>query len=215
MQARILSLNIGGPEKMEWNGRSVVSSMRKSPIAGPLVVHEDRIEGNTFASPQLHGEIDSILYAFGMTSILKVMRLLGRDSYEPGALGETITLDEFDETQISVGDIFRFGEVLAQATFPRLPCGKVNIRMEHPEGQKLMQDSGMSGVYFRILKPGLIHSHDNVQRTELSPHRFSIAAIYAKMVRNEKPSPQELQLALENGAFPSRIISKWRTIAQT
>src|SRR5438874_1267699 len=46
--ANILSLNVGVPQKMEWNGRSIVSSMFKQPVPGPLVVGPLSIEGDSF-----------------------------------------------------------------------------------------------------------------------------------------------------------------------
>lgn len=70
--------------------------------------------------------VSKILYAYGMPSALSFAQRLGLDRYEPGSAGETLTLDAFDETDVSVGDIFEIGEVIAQATFPRIPCGSVS-----------------------------------------------------------------------------------------
>src|SRR4051812_26327375 len=106
METTILSLNIGEPEQMEWLGKSVRSSMHKRPVKGPLVVHDDFIEGDSFANPNSHGTIDSVIYAFGLPSLNAYMKLLGRETYEPGSVGENITCAELDETQISVGDVF-------------------------------------------------------------------------------------------------------------
>jgi MOSC domain-containing protein YiiM len=208
MKAKILSLNIGGPAPMEWEGKSVLSSMKKEPVAGPLVVHEDRIEGNSFASPNFHGTPDSVLYAYGMNSAKIFMKELGGGDYKAGATGETITLDELDEKEVSVGDIFRFGEVLAQATYPRIPCGKVNFRMHHAHGQQAMKDCGRSGVYFRILKTGKISLNDVVERTELANHRVSIFDLYEKIVKNEKFSGAMAEMARANGCIPERILAR-------
>lgn len=194
---------------MEWGDKSVTSSMLKHPIAGPLIVHADRIEGNVFANPQAHGTVDSVLYAFGMKSILHYMAQLGRTDYVPGSAGETVTVDDLDEAEVSVGDIFQFGEVRAQAVYPRIPCGKVDIRMQHPEGQKLMQTCGRSGIYFRILKPGQIFKTDVVERVESNPHRFPISRLYQKMVNRESLTLEEMKLALANGAFPKRNLETW------
>ncbi len=209
MTSKIISLNIGDPQAMVWNGKSIHSSMHKHPVAGPLVVHFDRIEGNSFANPNFHGTHDSVLYAYGIPSALKFMKLIGGTEYVAGATGETLTLNEFDEAQISVGDIFEVGSVLAQATYPRIPCGKVNFRMQHPEGQRAMQLCGASGVYFRILREGIISAHDTVTRVEKSKNIFLISDLYHKIVYNEKFTPDELQTALSIEAFPKRLIEKY------
>jgi MOSC domain-containing protein YiiM len=209
LKPKILSLNIGVPEKMEWQGKSMISSMRKTPVPGPLIVHSDKIEGNVFAHPQFHGTLDSVLYAYGMSSIMLFMRLLGRESYDHGALGETVTVDELDETDVSVGDIFSFGEVLAQAVYPRIPCAKVNLRMQHKDGQKLMQECGLSGVYFRIIKPGMIYKTDIVTRTERSQFPFKISDLYRLIIRKEAPNSKLLELARSNPAFSKGQLEKW------
>lgn len=208
MKAKILSLNIGGPAPMEWEGRSILSSMKKNSVPGPLVVHEERIEGNSFASPNYHGTPDSVLYAFGMKSAEIFMKELGGGEYQAGATGETVTLDELDETQVSVGDIFQFGEVLAQATYPRIPCGKVNFRMQNSRGQQAMKDCGRSGVYFKILQPGKIRLSDSVERVERAEHRVSIWDLYEKIVKNEKFSGAMAETARANGCIPERILDR-------
>lgn len=187
---------------MEFEGKKIMSSMLKDPVAGPLIVSKTTIEGDSFANPNFHGTSDSVLYALGLKQALEIMRLIGRDSFQPGALGENLTLDDFDELQVSVGDIFRIGGVTAQASFPRIPCSKVNFRLCHPEGKKSMEVSGRSGVYFRILEPGQISKSDKVERIEKSKHTYPIADVYKKVVTKARFEDQDVTRILANGAFP-------------
>lgn len=209
MVAKILSVNIGGPAQMEWQGKSILSSMLKHPVPGPIKVLLDRVEGNTFANPQAHGAIHSVLYAFGIPSAQLFADRLGIKSYVPGSTGETLTLDQFDETEISVGDVFEIGEVIAQATYPRIPCGKVSYRMQNKDGQQAMIDCGRSGVYFRILKPGLISATDLVKRTKQSQYPFKISRLYQLIVSGERPTPEEFEIASNNPAFVAGQIKRW------
>ncbi len=214
MNLKILSLNSGHPTEITWDNKTISSSMLRVSVEGPLVVHKDYIEGNSFASPNLHGVEHSVLYAFGMRSLLSYLKLLGRTNYDPGALGENITLDDLDENEISVGDIFEFGEVLAEATFPRIPCGKVNIRMQHPQGQKLLQECERSGVYFRVLKPGKIYKTDQVKRVELAKNRFSISDLYRKWIGRDRLTQKDFDVLLANRAFPQMLIEKMKSKTQ-
>jgi MOSC domain-containing protein YiiM len=209
LKAKILSLNIGHPAPMEWKGKSINSSMLKHPVPGPLVVHVDHIEGNTFADPQFHGTLDFLLYVYGMPSLLSFAHKLGLEKYNPGEVGETLTLDDFDETKISVGDTFQIGEVLAQACFPRVPCGKVNFRMKHERGQKAMQECGRSGVYLRILKPGKISSSDQVILATKSSEDFSIFEVYQMVLKPDEITTEQLRRARANGAFPEKYLARW------
>lgn len=209
ISAKILSLNVSHPKEMAWQGKTIISSMLKNPVPGPLVVSLTQIEGDSFNQPEYHGTVDSVLYAYGVKSAMMFMKLLGRDNFVPGSLGENLTVDELDETLISVGDVFQVGEVTIQATYPRIPCGKVNIRMEHPRGQKLMQESGRSGIYFRILKPGRIFATDKLARTKKSEKPFLISDVY-KYSTTKTWTKSEIQRALDNGGLPARIITKFK-----
>jgi MOSC domain-containing protein YiiM len=208
MRARILSLNTGAPAAMEWNGKSVLSSMRKSPVPGPLVVHLDHIEGNSFAQPQFHGTPDSVLYALGLPSAAEFMRELGGGEYAPGYTGETLTLDAFDEAKVGAGDVFRIGTVLAQATYPRIPCVKLNFRTQNADGQAAMQRCGRSGVYFKVLQAGKIDLTDPVERVESARHPISIQEIYRHLIEGKKLSPELAAAARANGSVPERLLGK-------
>jgi MOSC domain-containing protein YiiM len=210
MNAKILSLNSGHPAPLEWDGKSVTSSIIRAPVPGPLVVHGDHIEGNSFGAPNLHGLEHSVLYAFGLESALAFVRALGLERYEPGYLGENVTLDALDEAAVSVGDVFEFGEVLAQASYPRIPCNRVSYRTKNPDGQKALQRCGRSGVYFRVLRPGKIHLDSPVRLAEKAAHRFPVADFYRKSVANLPFTDEEKRLGLANGAFPQKILAKWR-----
>ena len=207
--SKILSLNIGGPEKIGWQTEEIRTSMRKRPTPGPLIVRRDGIEGNSFANPVSHGNIDNVLYAYGMTSAIDFVRGMGRNVYAPGSTGETLTLNSLDEKQVSVGDVFEIGEVVAQATFPRIPCGKVNFCVQHALGRQAMIDCGRSGVYFRILQPGLIHQTDVVRRTEQSAYPFSIFRLYQLVTSGQAPTREEFDLARGNPAFLQKQLQRW------
>ena len=174
-----------------------------------LNVSMTSIDGDRFASASFHGTADSVLYVYGRDSIDEYLKLLDRTSYESGELGENITLDAFNESAVSVGDRFQIGDVVAEATFPRIPCAKVNIRMAHPLGQKAMIDVKKSGVYLRIIKPGVITMRSSFERISKSPAPFSIADVYEHMVGGAKVTRHVFDRAVANGAFPADRLAKW------
>jgi MOSC domain-containing protein YiiM len=212
MIGKILSLNIGTPRRLEWNGKSLMSSMPKNPVADPLIVHLDRIEGNSFANGNHHGTIESLLYIYGIPSALKFMAVLGHDEYLPGTTGETLTVDDFDESKVSVGDIFQIGDVLARATYPRIPCVKLNFLLQRDDAQNAMLECGYPGVYFQIIKGGQISLSDSVQCIEPAKHRLSIFDLYRKMIGLDEVTREDFELALANGAFPNKVMDKWKRI---
>ncbi len=208
MEATIVSLNIGLPQKMQWNGKEALSSMEKTPTKEPLIVNSENIDGDRFANAKAHGTPDSVVYAFGMDAASHYMEALGGGKYTFGALGENLSLNSLNEEEVSVGDIFQVGNTKLQATYPRIPCSKVNIRMKHPEGQKAMIELGRSGVYFRVLEPGKITLDDQFLRIEKSHSFFSITEVYNLHLNKENWTSEHLERARENGAFPQDLLNK-------
>lgn len=208
MKANILSLNVGHPAPMVWQGRTIVSSMLKNPVPGPLQVGALSVDGDSFASPEFHGTPDSVLYALGLPSALKFVERLGLKDYAPGTVGENLLLSELDEELVSAGDVFRIGEVEAQATYPRIPCGKVCYRMQHADGQNAMNECGRSGVYFRILKTGRIAQTDTFERISRAAVLLPITEIYRYHLAKAWPDEAKRR-ALENGALPKRMVEKF------
>lgn len=207
MKSKILSLNVGTPKTVEWDGKSIETSMLKTSV-NELRVHELSIDGDKFANPKHHGTPDAVLYAYGLDGLDDYFARLGR-GYVYGDLGENLTLDRLDESEVSVGDVFKIGSVVAQATFPRIPCVKINFRLENPAGQKTMIEAGRSGVYFRILQPGVIKSGDTFELVERAKVPFSIKEVYERMVGGVKVTDADLERVKANGAFPEARIAKW------
>ena len=181
--------------------------MKKSAVSH-LDVRELSIDGDRFANSKFHGTPDAVLYAMGVDALEKYFATLGH-SHTHGLVGENLTLDRLDERDVSVGDVFQIGEVIAQATFPRIPCAKLNFVLQHPDAQKAMIDLKRSGVYFRILRPGVIRTGDEFERIEESEAPFSIFEVYERMVGGVPMTDADHARVNANGTFPVARIEKW------
>lgn len=215
VKSKILSLNISLPQTVEWETKSIETSMFKKPVDG-LNVFSTYIEGDKFANADHHGTPDAVLYAYGVDALEDYVARLGRGMGPMGQtrtnwgeLGENITVDQLNENEISVGDVFQIGAVTAQATFPRIPCVKINFCMKTALGQKAMIQAKRSGVYFRILNPGRIDLNSTFERIEKANVRFTIAEVYERMVGGVKVTAEDLARVRANGAFPEARITKW------
>ncbi len=207
MKAKILSLSVSQPEVLHWNGQTMTTSMNKRKVPH-LQVYEDHIEGDVFAHVGVHGVKDSILYIVSKTMGDQFFKKIDLGEYQYGAIGENILVDEFDEAEVSVGDIFRIGEVEVQATFPRKPCSKVNFRFQNPNAMKAMLDLQRSGVYFRVLKPGMIRMDDEVIRIKKSEAPFSIRETYILFTNQRLPTQNDYERLSKNSAIPAKQLKK-------
>ena len=89
--------------------------------------------------------------------------------------GENFTVEGgLFEDQIFVGDSFRVGTAEILAVQPRMPCYKLGVRFGT---QRIVQQFARArryGVYFRVLKEGLVAVGDSVTKIGESDTRISI-----------------------------------------
>ncbi len=83
-------------------------------------------------------------------------------------------METLDEKSIYIGSTYRLGEAEVQVTQPRFPCFKLGIKFNDPSMIKSFMNFGRPGVYFRVLKEGMIKEGDTLELLEQDQIRFSI-----------------------------------------
>jgi len=176
---KILSTNSGSPVEIEFRGQVKHTSMRRTPQKKGIRLEFSGIQGDLFGDPKFHGTDDNKLYALGMATHRGFERLVAideRPSY--GAFGENLNVEDLDESQIFMGDVFRIGSAEVQATYPRIPCSKLNYRFQNAEALAAFRKLRKPGVYFRVLKAGLIRPGDVIEKIAEESNKVSILALY-------------------------------------
>ncbi len=102
----------------------------------------------------MHGGFDKALYAYS-ASHWPWWESEHRLPCMPGTFGENLTLETGDETEIAIGDRFRWGDVEVEVCQPRAPCFKFAIHTRRPDAATLMTLSGRCGFYLRVLHEGM------------------------------------------------------------
>jgi MOSC domain-containing protein YiiM len=101
-----------------------------------------------------------------------------------GIFGENITIEGLNEEDVNIGDIFKIGEAVIQATQPRQPCFKLGFRFNNNQIVQQFVDSGFSGVYVRILEKGKVKTGDIMKRMERK-NSLSIRKVYELLYTSE------------------------------
>jgi MOSC domain-containing protein YiiM len=127
--------------------------------------------GDSCAHPQVHGGPDQALLIATREGIEELVSL-GYPLF-PGALGENITTDGIDRRQLRIGQRFRLGpEAIIEITKPRGPCSALDPY--GPGLRKAIYDAevkrastqsprwGLSGLYARVLRAGILRAGDPV-----------------------------------------------------
>jgi MOSC domain-containing protein YiiM len=93
----------------------------------------------------------------------------------PGAFCENLTIEGAREAEVCIGDTFRVGQALLQASIPRDPCVTLDKLTGIPGLAARARETGRCGFHLRTLEEGLIREGDAFELVQRHPEGFSIA----------------------------------------
>src|SRR3954463_10104913 len=175
--ATLLSLNVGRPKDVDWQGRTVHTGIWKQPVTGPRMVRRLNIDGDGQGDLAGHGGEQRAVLVYQTGSYRHWANFFGRDDLEDGAFGENFTVDGLPDDEVCIGDRYRIGEAEFEVTQPRVTCFRVAMRMGEPELPALLVAHHRPGFYLRVITEGRVQSSDEVVRTCVGRHALSVADI--------------------------------------
>jgi len=147
---------------MRIGARTVSTGIRKGPVERGHVGARG-LAGDVVADEENHGGPDQALYLYSAEDYAWWADELGA-ALEPGTFGENLTLSSFGPEPVRIGDRFRIGATLVEATAPRIPCSVFATRMGEPDWVKRFAAARRPGLYVRVLEPGEVAAGDAVER---------------------------------------------------
>jgi MOSC domain-containing protein YiiM len=132
------------------------TAFRKHPVAGPVKVGHERIEGDDQASKKFHGGPDRAVLAYAATHYPAWRAEFPDHAFAYGAFGENFTVDGLDERSVCVGDRHRFGEVVLEVSCPRSPCMKIEQHHALPGLFLRVRETGRIGWLYRVVQQGAV-----------------------------------------------------------
>jgi len=176
---KVLSVNVGLPREVEWQGRTVRTSIWKEPVSGPVRVTALNIEGDRQSDLSVHGGRDKAVYVYPDEHYDFWRRELERPDLAPGAFGENLTTRGILEEEVRVGDRLRVGSVEFEVVQPRTPCYKLGIRFGRDDMIRRFLDSGRSGLYLAVVREGTLASGDTIELVSPAAHDVTVADVAA------------------------------------
>ena len=128
--ARLMSVNVGLPREIEWNGRIVRTSIFKEPVTGRVRVTKLNVDGDQQSDLTVHGGPDKAVYAYPSEHYPFWSAQLPDADLPWGAFGENFTTEGLSEDRVCSGDVIRCGDAAFVVTQPRLPCYKLGLRFQ-------------------------------------------------------------------------------------
>lgn len=172
---RLLSVNVGLPRDVSWNGKTVRTGIWKSPVEGRRMVRKLNIDGDGQGDLAGHGGEQRAVFVYQMDSYHYWERLLRRNDFVPGQFGENFTVEELLDDEVCIGDRYQIGHALFEVSQPRVTCYRVGIRMNEPRMPALLVEHHRPGFYFRVLQEGEVGAGDEIVKVAGGPERLTIA----------------------------------------
>jgi ferredoxin-NADP reductase/MOSC domain-containing protein YiiM len=185
--ARLVSVNVGLPRDIEWNGRVVHTAIWKDPVVGRCSVRRLNLDGDGQGDRAGHGGEQRAVFVYQLESYRYWQEQLKRTGFEHGQFGENFTLDGLTDDTVCIGDRYEIGSALFEVTQPRTTCYRVGIRLNEPRMAALLTSSGRPGFYFRVLREGDVGAGDEITKVGEATERMTVAEINALLYSSHHP----------------------------
>lgn len=203
---RILAVCIGHPETLP--GKRYKTGINKHPVVGSLNVSTEGLAGDAVCDRRYHGGPDQAVYVEGAISLKRWCEELGTP-ITPGDFGENLVVDGLDNEAVAVGDRFAVGDVILEATAPRMPCATFAAKMDDPHFVKRYRKAERPGFYCRVIRGGELSADLGVDFRAYKGVRISMPEMmrdYGKTISGDKldaylsaPIHQKLRASLVSG----------------
>src|SRR4051794_860347 len=198
MPGQLVSLNVGLPRDVAWEGRTVHTAVYKDPVAERLMARRLHLDGDDVGDKGGHGGPNRAVFVYQLDSYRYWERELGRDDFTYGEFGENLTIEGLADDEVCIGDRYRIGTALFEVSQPRVTCFRVGIRTNEPRMPALLVAHHRPGFYFRVLEEGDVGAGDAIEL--VSRGSMSVADIDALYYLPHK-APDDLRRAVAIGAL--------------
>lgn len=175
---KILATCIGEKKEINWKGKTVTTGIFKYPVEKPIFLDVEDVKGDAICNREHHGGIDQAIYGYSAKHYNYFKPLYPNLDWQFGMFGENLTLSDLDETKIHVGDTFKVGETILEASKQRNPCMKLGVRFNDMKIVKQFWNTTMCGVYFKVLQTGNVQTGDEFVQIKSHPENPTIADLY-------------------------------------
>jgi ferredoxin-NADP reductase/MOSC domain-containing protein YiiM len=211
--ARLLSVNVGLPRDIEWQGKTIHTAIWKTPVQGRRMTRRLNIDGDGQGDLAGHGGEHRAVFVYQIDSYRYWQNQLGRTDFTYGQFGENFTVEGLADTEVCIGDHYRIGDALFEVTQPRVTCYRVGIRMNEPQMAALLVAHGRPGFYFRVLEEGEVEAGHEIIRVAAGPEHMTVSQVNALLYMPPHPKT-ELDKVLRIPALSVGWRNSFRTLLE-
>ena len=199
--ARIVSLNVGLPRKVIFNGQVVTTGIFKEPIEGHVMLRRLNLDGDKQADLTVHGGVDKAVYAYPVEHYDYWRKELPSMNLPWGMFGENFTTEGLLEDEVNIGDTLKIGSAKLMVTQPRMPCYKLGVRFGRMDIIRRFMASGRPGIYFKVSKEGEVKTGNKVKIIRRDKNNVTVRDI-VRMYVGDHRDIEVMKRAVKIGALP-------------
>src|SRR3954466_8679576 len=189
----LLSVNVGMPKDVPWQGKTVFTGVYKDSVTGPRRVRKLNVDGDGQGDLAGHGGEQRAVFVYQIDSYRYWERELGRNDFVYGQFGENFTVEGLGDDEVCIGDRYQIGSAIFEVTQPRVTCYRVGIRMGDPRIPALLVSHRRPGFYFRVLQEGEVEAGDAIIRLASGSEQMTVAEVDALLYLPGHPRQQLLR----------------------
>ena len=202
---KIISVNVGRPRLVVWDGQTVSTGIYKTPVEGRHMLRALNLDGDRQADLTVHGGLYKAAYVYPAEHYAYWREELPGMELPWGMFGENFTTEGLDEATVNIGDRFRIGAAEVLVTQPRMPCYKLGIKFGREDILKRFLASGRTGFYLSVEREGEVGAGDEIELLGRDKNNVTVADIVGLYAR-DKGNSELMRRAVAVEALPE----SWR-----
>jgi len=200
---KVLSVNVGLPKKVLFNGQTVTTAIFKDPVDGPIMLRKINLDGDKQADLTVHGGVDKAVYSYPAEHYDYWCKQFPNLDIKWGMFGENFTTEGLMEDAVNVGDQFQIGSAKLVATQPRMPCYKLGVKFGRMDVVRRFLASGRPGIYFKVLKEGQVQVGDMIEVISRDKNNVTVKDIVRLYItRDRLDNIETMRRAIKINALP-------------
>ena len=201
---KLISINVGQPQIVQWMGRTVTTGIFKKPVGGRVALSRLNLSGDKQADLSVHGGAEKAVYAYPAEYYAYWQNELPGAQFPWGSFGENFTTEGLLDDDVNIGDRFRIGSAEVMVTQPRLPCYKLQIRFGRNDIVRRFMTGGRPGFYLAVLQEGEVEAGASIDRVSRDENDVTVSDIF-RLIGGDRDDIETMRRAAQVQALPQDL----------